>query len=82
MKKLIFVFTLLVAMLSGAYAAQKFTVPKNAQNIKRHFDKNGNEHVSCSLAGKKVAVAITRIVLRIPSADLVSEDSVSEDRLH
>ena len=73
MKKLIFVFTLLVAMLSGAYAAQKFTVPKNAQNIKRH----GNEHVSYSLAGNKIAVARTRIVLRIPSADLVSED-----RLH
>ena len=76
MKRLIFVFTLLVVMLSGAYAAQKLTIPEGAENVKRH----GNERVSYSLAGKKVAVAITRIVLRIPSADLVSEDSVSGDK--
>ena len=70
MKKLI--ITCLVASV-----ALGFTIPEGAENVKRHFDKNGNEHVSYSLAGKKVAVAITRIVLRIPSADLVSED-----RLH
>ena len=70
MKKLIFVFTLLVVMLSGAYAAQKFTVPKNAQNIKRH----GNEHVSYSLAGKKVAVASVKLHFKKASADFTSKD--------
>ena len=65
MKKMI--ITCLVASV-----ALGFTIPEGAEN--------GNERVSYSLAGKKVAVAITRIVLRIPSADLVSKDSVSEDK--
>lgn len=76
MKKLILVFTLLVLTSLAAHAAQKFTltVPEDAQNVKRHFDKNGNEHASYTLAENKVAVACTRIVLRIESKDSVSED--------
>ena len=82
MKKLILVFALLVLSLSGAYAAQRFTltVPKGAQNVKQFFDENGNEHASYTLAGNNVAVACTRIVLRIESKDSVSEDKESEDR--
>lgn len=82
MKKLILVFALLVLMLSCAYAAQKFTinVSKSAQNVKRHFNAYGNEHASYTLAENKVAVACTRIVLRIESKDSVSGDKESEDR--
>ena len=82
MKKLILVFALLVLSLSGAYAAQRFTltVPKGAQNVKQFFDENGNEHASYTLAENNVAVACTRIVLRIESKDSVSEDKESEDR--
>ena len=73
MKKLVLVFTLLVL---ASFAAQKFTisVPKSAQNVRRHFDEYGNEHASYSIAGNKVGVACTRIVLRITSKDSVSED--------
>ena len=82
MKKLILGFTLLALTLSAAYAAQKFTltVPKGAQSVRQYFDEKGNEHVSYSLAGNKIAVARTRIVLRIPSADLVSEDKEAGDK--
>ena len=82
MKRIILVFALLVLTLSGAYAAQKFTltVPKGAQNVKRHFDENGNEHASYTLGKNKVAVECTRIVLRIPSKDSVSEDKGAEDK--
>ena len=79
MKKLILVFALLVLSLSGAYAAQRFTltVPKGAQNVKQFFDENGNEHASYTLAENNVAVACTRIVLRIESK---AEDKEAEDR--
>ena len=82
MKKLILVFALLVLSLSGAYAAQRFTltVPKGAQNVKQFFDENGNEHASYTLGKNKVAVECTRIVLRIESKASVSEDKESEDR--
>ena len=82
MKRIILVFALLVLTLSGAYAAQKFTlnVPKGAQNVKRHFDENGNEHASYTLGKNKVAVECTRIVLRIESKDSVSEDKGAEDK--
>ena len=79
MKKLILVFALLVLSLSGAYAAQRFTltVPKGAQNVKQFFDENGNEHASYTSAENNVAVACTRIVLRIESK---AEDKEAEDR--
>ena len=82
MKRIILVFALLVLTLSGAYAAQKFTltVPKGAQNVRQFFDENGNEHASYTLGKNKVAIECTRIVLRIASADLVSEDKEAEDR--
>ena len=70
MKKMI--ITCLVASV-----ALGFTIPEGAQNVNRHFDKNGNEHVSYSLAGKKVAVASVKLHFKKASADLVSED-----RLH
>ena len=48
MKRIILVFALLVLTLSGAYAAQKFTlnVPKSAQNVRQSFDEYGDEHAS------------------------------------
>mgnify|MGYP002625242783 CR=1 FL=1 len=45
-----------------------------------YFDENGNEHASYTLGKNKVAVACTRIVLRIESKDAVSEDKGTEDR--
>ena len=62
MKKMI--ITCLVASV-----ALGFTIPEGAEN--------GNEHVSYSLAGKKVAVASVKLHFKKASNDLVSED-----RLH
>ena len=64
---------LIIACLVASVALG-FTIPEGAENVKRYFDKNGNEHVSYSLAGKKVAVASVKLHFKKASNDLVSKD--------
>ena len=46
-------------------AALAFSIPEDAENVKRSFDQNGNEHISYSLNGKKIAVSSIKMSFKV-----------------